>query len=61
MCPGNRSPLVHQEDQIALTLKVTDKKFEVINFSAWQPHDNATAEHLNFKTTPDEAQGSTGK
>jgi len=53
--------LVHQEDQIALTLKVTDKKFEVINFSAWQPHDNATAEHLNFKTTPDEAQGSTGK
>ena len=40
MCLG-----MHQEDEITLTLKVkvTDKEFEVINFSALQPHDSATA------------------
>ena len=58
MCLG-----MHQEDEITLTLKVkvTDKEFEVINFSALQPHDSATAEHLNFKRTLVTAHGSTGK
>jgi hypothetical protein len=56
MCLG-----MHQEDEITLTLKVTDKEFEVINFSALRPHDSATTEHLNFKRTLDTAHGSTGK
>ena len=40
---------------------VTDKEFEVIKFSALQPHDSATAEHLDFKRTLDKAHGLTGK